>query len=85
VSYTVSIRHQAQKELADVSPPFRTQILRKLSALADDPRPPTCTMLRGAEGIWRIRIGDYRVLYEIDDSAKTVIILKIAHRREAYR
>lgn len=85
MSYTVSIRQQAQKELAGVALPFRTQIGRKLDGLADDPRPPGCTMLRGAEGFWRIRSGDYRVIYEIDDSAKSVVVMKIAHRREAYR
>ena len=85
MSYAVSIRQQARKELAGVSLPFRTQIAKKLDALADDPRPPGCTMLRGADGFWRIRSGDYRVIYEIDDSAKSVVVIKIGHRREAYR
>jgi len=49
------------------------------------PRPTGCKMLKGSERSWRIRIGSYRLIYEIDDSVKAVVVIKIAHRSEAYR
>ncbi|WP_254052960.1 type II toxin-antitoxin system RelE/ParE family toxin [Microcystis sp. MC19] len=55
-----------------------------IRALADNPRPAGCLKLTGREG-WRIRIGVYRVIYAIDDSAKKVIILDIGHRKDIYR
>lgn len=55
-----------------------------MRALAQNPRPPGIRRLQGRAG-WRIRIGDYRVIYEIDDEQRVVEVLKIAHRREAYR
>jgi len=59
-------------------------VKRKILSLPGDPRPPGCRKLKGHEG-WRIRIGDYRVIYEIDDSQKTITVLVIGHRREIYR
>ncbi|HXW01074.1 MAG TPA: type II toxin-antitoxin system RelE/ParE family toxin [Anaerolineae bacterium] len=52
--------------------------------LLTDPRPSGVTKLRGTENEWRIRVGDYRVIYEIDDDKHVVTILRIRHRREAY-
>jgi mRNA interferase RelE/StbE len=60
------------------------RIDRKIIALADDPRPAACKKLKGHKDCWRIRIGDFRVIYIIDDSTKTVTITRIAHRREVY-
>jgi mRNA interferase RelE/StbE len=57
---------------------------RAILALADDPRPPGCTRLRGRTD-WRIRVGDYRIVYGIDDERRVVEILHVAHRREVYR
>ena len=53
-------------------------------ALADDPRPRGCTRLKGREE-WRVRVGDYRVVYAIDDDRRLVEILNVAHRRDVYR
>jgi mRNA interferase RelE/StbE len=57
---------------------------RAILALADDPRPPGCTRLRGRTD-WRIRVGDYRIVYGTDDERRVVEILHVAHRREVYR
>ena len=54
-------------------------------SLAAIPRPPGCKILKGTEKSWRIRIGNYRLIYEIDDSAQAVIVIKIAHRSDVYR
>ena len=75
---------RAQKELAAVSSPQFEAIEARMLALQDDPRPPGCQKLTKREG-WRIRIGDYRVIYEIDDARNFVTILRVGHRREIYR
>jgi len=56
----------------------------KILALAEDPRPPGCKKLRGYKDQWRIRVGDWRVLYAVDDAVKLVSITRVAHRREVY-
>jgi mRNA interferase RelE/StbE len=56
----------------------------RLEGLASAPQPPGCRKLKGGDNEWRIRVGDYRIVYEIDDEAKTVDVTRIAHRREAY-
>lgn len=61
------------------------RILEALNALADDPRPPGCIKLQGGEGELRIRIGDYRVVYDVVDDELVVLILRVGHRREVYR
>ena len=60
------------------------RIDKRILGLAANPRPQGCRKLRGQKDIWRIRIGDYRVLYSIHDAKKTVSVLHIAHRREVY-
>jgi mRNA interferase RelE/StbE len=60
------------------------RIDKRILRLADDPRPQGCRKLRGQKDIWRIRIGDYRVIYGVNDTTRTVSILRIAHRREVY-
>jgi len=54
-------------------------------ALAEDPRQPGCKKLKDTKGSWRIRVGVYRILYEIDDTRSLVTVLRIRHRKEAYR
>ena len=61
-----------------------TRIDRKILALADDPRPPGCRKLKGYKDQWRVRVGDWRMVYIIDDAARLVSIMRIAHRREVY-
>ncbi|MGO1543153.1 MAG: type II toxin-antitoxin system RelE family toxin [Gulosibacter sp.] len=60
-------------------------ILRGIDALAQDPRPSGCIQLKGGAGDLRIRVGDYRVVYEIDDSEVVILALRIGRRREVYR
>jgi mRNA interferase RelE/StbE len=60
------------------------RIMPRLERLAGAPRPPGCKKLRGGDNEWRIRVGDYRVVYVIDDVAKTIDVTRIAHRREVY-
>ena len=60
------------------------RIVPRLEGLASAPRPPGCKKLSGGDNEWRIRVGDYRIVYEIDDGARTVDVTRIAHRGEVY-
>jgi mRNA interferase RelE/StbE len=83
-SYKVFIKPSAAKELEAVPKKDRLRIVEKVQALSSNPRPPGCEKLSGEEK-YRIRQGNYRVLYSIEDEAIIVIIVKIAHRRDVYR
>jgi mRNA interferase RelE/StbE len=61
-----------------------SRVVRKLEALADTPRPAGCKKLKGYKDQWRFRVGDWRVVYIIDDAANVVSVTRIAHRREVY-
>ena len=82
--YSLEIKHSAQRELDSLDDSVFKRIDRKILALADNPRPPGCNKLRGYKDQWRIRVGDWRVVYLIDDEAKLVTITRVAHRREVY-
>jgi mRNA interferase RelE/StbE len=83
MSYEVFILRRAQKELAALPKTDYERIRDAVAALAENPRPPGCKKLTGREG-WRIRSGDYRVIYEIDDDQKRVTVLHIGNRRDVY-
>ena len=82
--YSVEIKPAARKELEALSDPVLARVIRKLESLADVPRPAGCKKLKGYKDMWRIRIGDWRVVYLIDETVKLVSIMRIAHRREVY-
>ncbi|MEW6607371.1 MAG: type II toxin-antitoxin system RelE/ParE family toxin [bacterium] len=84
MNYTIAILRSAQKELARLHGGIYEKVCDTIRALAQDPRPSGCLKLIGREG-WRIRIGDYRVIYEIDDRRQVITILHIGHRRNVYR
>jgi mRNA interferase RelE/StbE len=84
VSYSLFILPRAQKELAAL-PAQQLEIAEsRIESLRNNPRPPGCKKLSGREG-WRIRFGDYRILYRIDDATRTVAITNVGNRSEIYR
>lgn len=83
-SYSVEIKRSAAKELARVPRRDRVRIVARIQALAGDPRPVGVEKLSGLER-YRIRQGDYRLLYEIRDQVRIVVVIKISHRRDVYR
>ena len=83
--YDVLIERTAERDLKSLTSSVFDRILPRIKALADNPRPTGCHKLAGSKNDWRIRIGDYRVVYEIDDSRKQVKIFRVRHRREVYR
>jgi mRNA interferase RelE/StbE len=83
--YEVYLERAAERDLRRLSADNFERIIRQIKALAEDPRPARCRKITGSKNDWRIRIGDYRVIYEIDDRAKAVRVMRVRHRREVYR
>jgi mRNA interferase RelE/StbE len=84
MTYTVSILRRAQRELQQLPRGEYARVRDAIRALGHDPRPTGCLALTGRAG-WRLRVGDYRVIYEIDDTQHLVTILHVGHRRDIYR
>ncbi len=83
--YTVELRPGAQRDFARLSSRAQARLNPHIDALAKQPRPPGCHKLRGAENLWPIRVGDYRILYQIHHEILLVVVITIGHRREIYR
>jgi len=82
--YKVSITSSAERALRHLDRPVKNRIVTAILELASDPRPHGCLKVKSEEGVWRIRIGDWRVGYAVDDDASEVLFFKIAHRSEFY-
>jgi len=83
-NYSLLIKPSAIKELEALPPKDRRKIVARIGGLASEPRPHGCEKLSGLEQ-YRVRQDDYRVVYSIDDEARTVLIVKVGHRRDIYR
>ncbi|MGC1274568.1 MAG: type II toxin-antitoxin system RelE/ParE family toxin [Planctomycetaceae bacterium] len=83
--YEIVFTRAARKELESLDASFVARIFEKIIALARGPRPRGVKKLQGSETLYRLRIGDYRVVYEVDDKARRVDINAVRHRRDAYR
>jgi len=83
--FKVEIDTKAAREIRGLPRTEQEKVVRKAGALAENPRPPGSVKLGGKSGLWRIRAGDYRIIYEIRDAQVVVIIVKVGHRREVYR
>ena len=83
-NYKIEIKQSAQKELDALDDALFNRIDRKILSLALNSRPAGCKKLSGSKNLWRIRVGDYRIVYIIEDKSTTVTITHVAHRREVY-
>jgi mRNA interferase RelE/StbE len=83
--YEILIERAAERDLRALPHTIFNRIVSRINALAENPRPPGCHKLTGSRNDWRIRIGDYRVIYDIDDARRRVRIFRVRHRREVYR
>ena len=83
--YRITFKRSAQRELADISKPYNQNIATAIDKLAEDPRPDGVKKLKGEDNAYRIRVGDYCVIYIIEDVIKIVEIQRIRHRKEAYK
>lgn len=85
MGYRVVLLRSAARELTDLPIPIRRRVPRAIDGLTAEPRPLGAKLLVGADGIWRVRVGDYRILYRINDDLVEVLVIRIRHRRDAYR
>jgi mRNA interferase RelE/StbE len=85
MTYTVIIENKAQKEFLKISPPHDGNIKKVIDKLSETSRPHGMKKLSGLKDGYRIRIGNYRILYTIDDKRKIITIYRIKHRKEVYR
>ncbi len=84
-SFKILIKPSAAKELEDIDgKPDRRRVAQRIQDLATDPRPPGCEKLSG-EDKYRVRQGDYRIVYAVDDRKSVVTVVKVGHRKEVYR
>ena len=83
--YALLIKRSAERDLRRLPRALFERVNERILVLRDDPRPHGVRKLAGVLEGWRVRVGDYRILYQIDDEAKTVTIVRVKHRREAYR
>ena len=84
MTYRIDVKPAARKALRDLPRPVLERVDAAILALAENPRPPGCVKLTNSEA-WRVRVGNYRIVYEIIDRMLVVTIIEIGHRREIYR
>jgi mRNA interferase RelE/StbE len=82
--HRIIFKPAAQRQLAKLPRNVGERIARAIDALSDQPRPSGCKKLAGPDDLWRIRVGDYRIVYQIDDDRLVVLVTTIGHRREVY-
>lgn len=83
--HRVEITPRAERELASLPPPDRARVDARIRSLSDNPRPPGAQKLAGGDDLYRVRAGDYRVIYQIGDAELVVLVVRIGNRREVYR
>jgi mRNA interferase RelE/StbE len=83
--YRIEYRRSVEKDLRKVPSHMRRVLVDAITALADDPRPHGVTKIRGAEYTYRIRRGDYRIIYQVYDDRVVVEVIKVGHRKDVYR
>lgn len=83
--YHVLLERAAEKDLSRLPTEIHDRVIEAIQALAANPRPVGCRKLTGSKHDWRIRVGDYRVVYEIADVIRVVRVNRVRHRREVYR
>ena len=84
-TYHLIILKKAVKDIQKLDPSVAQMIWRHIEALSENPRPPASKKLKGSQNLYRLRIRDWRVIYEINDSKKVVKVIHVFHRKDAYR
>jgi mRNA interferase RelE/StbE len=84
MSYRVMLSSQAKRELDRLHGDIHKRLISSIEHLAENPRPHGCLKIQGKINEWRIRVGEYRIVYIVDDSAREILIRHIGHRRDVY-
>jgi len=85
LAYTIAFAPSAERDSRKLPRAVQSRLRPRIDGLAENPRPQGATKLKGTEDAWRVRVGDFRILYEIHDRALLVLVVRVAHRREVYR
>lgn len=85
MTYRIDVAPAALREIRKLDPPARRRIQAAIELLAETPRPPAARPLVASDGAWRVRVSDYRIIYDIEDERLIVLVLRAGHRRESYR
>lgn len=85
MSYRIELTKAAERDLLAVPKPVLKRLDVCLLGLTDDPLPPGVKKLKNSDGLYRVRVSDYRIIYRIEQEILTVLVVKIGHRREVYR
>ena len=85
MAYDVRFKASAAATVEKLPKSLQRRIIAKAEALAEDPRPPGVEKLKGEEGLYRVRVGDYRIVYRIEDKILRILVVRVGHRREVYR
>lgn len=83
--YSVIVNSNVAKQMQKIPSKTQEKIKLAIRNLANNPKPPNCKKLQGFDHTWRVRVGDYRIIYEIYDNKVQVIVIKVKHRRDVYR
>jgi mRNA interferase RelE/StbE len=83
--YQITFSHAAYRQLDDLPKPDQRRIQERVDRLSTNPRPPAAKAIKGGRGILRIRVGDYRIIYKVEDDLLVILVIRIGHRREVYR
>jgi mRNA interferase RelE/StbE len=84
MTYQVRLAPAAVRQLRKLDPPGRRRVQAAIDLLAEEPRPPGARQLAGGAGEWRVRTGDFRIIYDIRDGELLVLVVKVGHRRDVY-
>jgi mRNA interferase RelE/StbE len=84
IGYRIEVTPRAQKDLKALPKRERRRVAEQIDALTTDPRPTGCKKLKGREDFYRIRVGDYRVIYQIEDEILLILIVRVGDRKEIY-
>ena len=85
MAYTVQLKPAALRQLEKLPREIQTRVAGKIESLRNDPFPQGCKEFQGEPGTWRVRVGDYRVIYQVDRGILLILVVTIGHRREVYR
>lgn len=85
MAYTVEIAPAAGRQIKKLPAPIQKRIIKRIEGLQSNARPPGVEKLEGKHVFYRVRVGDYRIIYEVQEQALVILIVKVGHRREVYR
>jgi mRNA interferase RelE/StbE len=83
--YSIHLAPSAERDLAALDKPIQRRVVARIDSLSDNPRPAGVKKLQGEPNAWRVRVGDYRIVYTIENDLLVILVVKVGHRRDVYR